>query len=369
MEKPIVMLHYCAYGVERSPNTQFDILRNNDMLASRYSFVTLDQPEAPRIHGHLRTIIELTRKIRQIHPHVVHIIGVKEGFHCVLAAWFAGCKKRILVTHGFAGVSQQNCIIRRAVFQWIIEPITLLLSTAVQCNSMYSYNQGIIKKFARNKRYAVYNFSELPKDMLSSDKSWRRIYKIDDDDFLVATIGNMHVGKGYDILTKVINSTAGNSRIKFVVIGDGGLRRSFEDDNRRYIISGKVICTGALLHSDAMQILSQADLFYLPTRFETFGMVFAEAGFCSKPSIGTELGAVREIIEDGETGYLVSLNDHESAQKYIAALSNDKPKCREMGQKANIRVSALFSSTRIAEEIADLYEKNPMCKGGSSKWW
>jgi glycosyltransferase involved in cell wall biosynthesis len=355
-KKPIIMLHYSGFGIERSPNTQFDILRKQKILTDKYSFITLNQTEEPRKHGHIKTIIELTREIRRVKPYAVHIIGVKEGFHCTVAAWLAGCNRRILVTHGFAGVSKKNSLVRRVLFQRIIEPITLILSTTVQCNSEFSYHQGVIRRFARNKRCVIYNFLTITEEMLSQNKNWRLQHHIDDNDFLIATIGNMHVGKGYDILTKVIIETADEQRLKYVVIGDGVLRNEFEEQNKKMISSEKLICTGSLSHTEAMEILSQSDLFYLPTRFETLGMVFAEAGFCSIPSIGTRTGAVPEIIENGLTGYLIQQDSVDEAVNHIMELAQDSMLCERYGHAANVKIETMFSQDKIALSIGNLYE-------------
>lgn len=358
IDKPIVMLHYSGFGTERSPNMQFDILRQNPLLREKYHFVTLNQAEPPKKHGHIKTILELRREIKRFSPYAVHIIGVKEGFHCVVAACLAGCKKRILVTHGFSGVSSVNNWARRFVFQYFIEPITLILSTQVQCNSMFSMSQSIIKRFAKRKSYLIYNFLNIPDSLLNKKKTWRKEHNIDDKEFIVITIGNMHLGKGYDILTQVIRKTytSNNSNVRFVVIGDGSYRQQFEYDNSDFVKSKKLICTGRLPYEDTISILSECNLFYLPTRFETLGMVFAEAGFCSIPSIGSNVGAVGEIIHNGETGYLLTQDDDETAAKIILELSSETEKCKKMGNEARKHIEKMFSSLEIAKQLMEKYD-------------
>lgn len=353
--KKVIMLHYSQYGKNRSPNNQFDYLRNNDYLKDRFDFITLNQNPLPSEIGHIESIKRLKADIEKVKPDAVHIIGVKEGFHCVIAAFLAGCKKRILITHGFAGLSGALSAKKRFFYRWIIEPITLLLSTKVQCNSEFSKSRQMIRLFAKRKSTVIYNFLE-PFE-INTDCAWRESHGIGADDFLVVTIGNMYSGKGYDVLEKVIRHYENDANVKFVIIGDGPLKESFDRQNCTEQNKSKVFSLGKLSHDDSMKILSEADVFYLPTRFETLGMVFAEAGYCSVPSIGTNVGAVPEIVKDGESGFLIEKDDYKAAVEKIEVLRNDRKLCSSMGIQAKKHIENMFSAQDAAERIEDLYNE------------
>ena len=348
-----VMVHYTQYGKERSPNNQAELIRTNEFLSEKCDFVILDQERLPREIGHLKSIIELKKKIKNEKPDIVHIIGIKEGFHCTIAALLAGCKKRILITHGFAGYSTTCNALNRFFYRWIIEPITLLLSTQVQCNSEFSRNQQMIRLFAKKKSHVIYNF--LHECNFSEERIWRKENQIDDNDFVVATIGNMHSGKGYDILTDIIKHFSDRENIKFVIMGDGALKKSFDESLNEEIAAKKVFSLGKVPHNKAMQILSECNVFVLPTRFETLGMVFAEAGQCGLPSVGTKVGAVGEIINDTETGYLTDVDDTEKMIEHIETLIANPLQCVQMGSAAKERVDKIFSAQACAEKIFELY--------------
>lgn len=348
-----VMVHYTQYGKERSPNNQAELIRTNEYLSEKCDFVILDQDRLPREIGHLKSITELKKKIKKENPDIIHIIGIKEGFHCTIAALLAGCKKRILITHGFAGYSSTCNALSRFFYRWIIEPITLLLSTRVQCNSEFSRKQQMIRLFAKKKSHVIYNF--LDKCEFSEEHIWRKGNGLDDKDFVVATIGNMHSGKGYDILTRIIKHFSDRENIKFVIMGDGTLKKSFDESLKEEIASKKVFSLGKVPHDRAIQILSECNVFVLPTRFETLGMVFAEAGQCGLPSVGTMVGAVGEIVKDSETGYLTDVNDTEKMIEHIETLIANPSLCKKMGNAAKAQVDKIFSSQSCAEKIFELY--------------
>lgn len=336
--------------MQRSPNDQQDLLRANRLLQEKYEFITLDQPGLPGQDGHIKAIKDLYKQIKETKPDIVHIIGVKEGFHCMIAAFLARSPKRIIITRGFAGLTPKLSPLKRFAFRWVIEPLILILSTYVHCNSYFSYNQQMIRLFAKHKRKVVYNFLNFMD--YNQEHVWRKSKGLDDNCFIIATVGNMHAGKGYDLLQKVINHFKDNNNIKFVTMGGGALKESFEADNTS---NENVFILGAVPHKQVIQIMSESNLFYLPTRFESLGMVFAEAGACGLPSIGTDVGAVNEIIEDGKTGYLLQLEDYRSAITRIEELYQNRSKCMKMGKEAKDKAFSMFSSDNVAKEIMDLY--------------
>jgi glycosyltransferase involved in cell wall biosynthesis len=271
----------------------------------------------------------------------------------MIAAVLAGCKRRIVITHGFEGLSKKNSILKRFFYRWVIEPMILLLATKVQCNSEFSRNQKMIRLFANQKSIIVYNFLE--PFIVDKNYIWRKQNNILADDFLIVTIGNMHTGKGYDVVGKVIEHYEESGKVKFVVIGNGSLKAWFDKKYKRQIEEHKVYSLGQLSHKDAMQILSESNLFFLPTRFETLGMVFAEAGYYGIPCIGTKIGAVSEMVKEGKTGYLIDVDDYEGAIKKINDLLYNRDILKELGANAVLHINEMFSVDKSACMIENLY--------------
>src|SRR5690625_7901351 len=67
-------------------------------------------------------------------------------------------------------------------------------------------------------------------------------------------------------------------------------------------------------------LISISDLLLLMSEQESFGLVILEAIACEVPSIGTNVGGIPEVINHGETGYLVELGDITSAAQYAIHL-------------------------------------------------
>ena len=94
-----------------------------------------------------------------------------------------------------------------------------------------------------------------------------------------------------------------------------------------------------------------------PSRWaEPFGLVIIEAMLQGKPVIGANHGGITDIIEDGETGYLVEPRDVESLQDRLKKLSDDVELRGQMGTKARESVKR-FDVDIVIGQIEALYEE------------
>lgn len=92
-------------------------------------------------------------------------------------------------------------------------------------------------------------------------------------------------------------------------------------------------------------------VFCLPTRREPFGIVFIEAMRYSLPIIGTNIGAIPELIVDGDSGYLIQINDVEYLASLLIALLLDPAKCELMGQRGFENYRKRFSMDVVSSAL------------------
>jgi alpha-maltose-1-phosphate synthase len=96
---------------------------------------------------------------------------------------------------------------------------------------------------------------------------------------------------------------------------------------------------------------AEASLFVMPSLYEPFGVVFAEAMAHRLPCIGTRNCAMPEIIEDGKTGYLVPVNDPEALAERIIHLLVRPDLIRDMGNAGYRRYCNHFTWDHVAERV------------------
>jgi glycosyltransferase involved in cell wall biosynthesis len=98
-----------------------------------------------------------------------------------------------------------------------------------------------------------------------------------------------------------------------------------------------------------------ADVVCSPSLAESFGLVFAEAALMAKPVVAAKTGAAPEIIQDGESGYLIQPKDSkELAMKLHSLIEHDGLR-ESMGIRGRAYALKKFTFSRFMKEIEDLY--------------
>jgi glycosyltransferase involved in cell wall biosynthesis len=100
-----------------------------------------------------------------------------------------------------------------------------------------------------------------------------------------------------------------------------------------------------------------ADVFLFPSALEGFGLSLAEAMSCGKPVVAFDNSSISEVVERGQTGFLVESGDRsEFVRKTALLLENDSLRA-EMGCRARERVERLFRWERAAQQTLDVYRQ------------
>ena len=129
-----------------------------------------------------------------------------------------------------------------------------------------------------------------------------------DDHFYIGSIGRLVALKGYSFLLRAFKLfQERHPASKLILIGDGPLKGRLERETRQLGIADQVLLPGFI--ENARHLVSQFDLFVLPSRYDAFGRVLLEAMQHDVPVIGTDLYGIAEVIEHEVNGLLVPYND------------------------------------------------------------
>ncbi len=143
----------------------------------------------------------------------------------------------------------------------------------------------------------------------------------------VVFLGRLTEEKGFADLLEAWDASLG----QLIVVGDGPLRAEADERARR---DSSVKVLGGLPWAECMEVLRSARAVVVPARsYETFGLVVIEAFAHGVPVVASRIGALAELVDDGETGALVAPGDTETLRKALGLLT-ERATSVTFGQRA-----------------------------------
>jgi glycogen synthase len=119
-------------------------------------------------------------------------------------------------------------------------------------------------------------------------------------------------------------------------------------------IADRVTVTGPLPRSDVLREFRNANAFVLPSRFDSFPVVLLEAMASGLPVVASRVGAVPEVVGDGESGLLVESDNVEALRAAVARLARDEALRARLGEEGRRRVEQ-YSWTRLGPRYAAMF--------------
>lgn len=146
-----------------------------------------------------------------------------------------------------------------------------------------------------------------------------------------------------------------NLDIELTIVGGGPRRPALERRAERLGVSDRVSFTGALGNDEVLERYAEADLFCLPSFAEGLPFVLMEAMAMELPVVTTRIAGIPELVEDGESGFLVSPGRSDQLADAIERLAADPDLRRRMGEAGRSKVAAEFNLDESARALRDLF--------------
>jgi glycosyltransferase involved in cell wall biosynthesis len=203
---------------------------------------------------------------------------------------------------------------------------------------------------------AVANLADLPPP---NDELAQRLRA--DPRFKAMVAGRMTHQKGVDLLAETIRLLAGKDphlSEKLAVYLAGSARTPPLVEEAAHDQPSLVQNLGVLPREMFASFLSSADAVLVPSRYESFGMIAAEAQSLSKPVIATDITGLREIVVDGQTGLLLRAWDaveFAAAIEQLMSLRSARPeRWAQMQQAAQTHYASLLSPEQESAQFEEL---------------
>nr|QNO46305.1 D-inositol-3-phosphate glycosyltransferase [Methanosarcinales archaeon ANME-2c ERB4] len=271
-----------------------------------------------RIVNYIFTQIKISYEVLLINKNVTHwlfFLGGPPLALPMLSAKLAGKDVSLI----FAGsdietVKAESIILSKLVE--ILVKINLTLS-----NHIIIYSSNLIKEWGlekyKNKIYIAHEHF-LDFNMLKVRK------KLDERENLVGYIGRLSEEKGVLKFVKTIPEIIKEKDdLKFLIGGEGQLQDKIEKYLSKKKINNKVKLAGWIPHNELPDYLNKLKLVVIPSYTEGLPNLMLEAMACGTPVLATPVGAIPDVIKDGETGFIMKNNSPECiAENVVRALEH-----------------------------------------------
>lgn len=169
----------------------------------------------------------------------------------------------------------------------------------------------------------------------------------------VATVAMLRPEKGLVRLVEAAAIVTRSARARFVIWGEGSLRRELQALIARLGLTGVVEMPGATREPE--KALRQCQIFVLPSLSEASSNVVLEAMATGLPVVATRVGGTPALVEDGRSGLLVPPDSPEALARAILKLLRAPVVAAEMGAQARSRVLTEFGIDRMLERMDTFY--------------
>ena len=174
------------------------------------------------------------------------------------------------------------------------------------------------------------------------------------DDFLWLAVGRLEPVKDYPTLLLAMERAP--KRTHLVVLGDGPQLSELLEMTEKLGLRERVHFLG--FDPDVRNWMQAADGFVLASRYEGLPMVLLECGACGVPAVATNVAGTREVIVNGETGWLACADGADALAAVMARLMRvPAAERRSMGERARQLVVKRFSLETVLERWETLYEE------------
>lgn len=190
------------------------------------------------------------------------------------------------------------------------------------------------------------------------------------DNIEILFVGRLEYRKGIDIIFECIPYICKKyNNVIFRFCGDNTINMpNSETTYKDYFLSKynefseRVIFEGYISDEEIIDRYSNCDIFIAPSRFESFGLIFLEAMIFSKPVIGTNIGGIPEVVENGVSGILIENENSEDLKNALIKLIENKDIRENMGKNGRRIYEEKFTAEIMANKFIDYYKNILSCR-------
>ncbi len=366
---PALHVTYLARGLaERGYETTLvagDVGRGEESMAfvaERAGVEIVSLPGLSRELSPLRdalAAVRLAHLIRRLRPDVVHTHTAKAGAVGRAAALLAG-PRRPVVVHTFHGhvlrgyFGRAGTLLFRAIETILVRGTDRLVAVSPEVR-----DELVALGVAPADRFSVIRLGIELEPRVSFDgdvAEVRRRHGIAAGSFVVGWFGRMTaVKRTDDLLTVLAALHARGVDALLLLVGDGDDRERLEQRAHELGLARSCLFLG--YQEDVAPWYAVCDAVVLTSASEGTPVTIIEALAAGRAVVATRVGGVPDVVDDGETGFLVPPGDTEALAERLETLARDPGRRAEMGETGRRRVLRRYAVERLVDDVDALYRE------------
>lgn len=287
------------------------------------------------------------RLIRESRIRVIHTHHFTQLFFAALPARWAGA--RIIHTEHEFFSYLQNPFHRR-----LIRPLSRFCERmTVVGPEIADYFVGTIG-LPEQRVTVVPNGVDIPKFDCGREAA-RAEFGLSPRDIVIGTVGRLEPEKDQATLLEAFRQIKGESRsLRLLIVGDGSVAGELKAHAERIGISDRTLFLG--YRRDIPKLLAAMDVFVLSSIREGLPISLIEAMAARRPVVSSDIGSVKDLVQDGQNGILVSPRDAAAFGKVLQRLVETAELRERLGEAGRRTVEASFSLPVMIRTYEGLYQ-------------
>ena len=288
----------------------------------------------------LKTISKLSKVIKEYSPNVIHT-----HLNALRYVGMATIGKKIKIVHTIHSMAYREAgrklkPLYKHFFKKKVIPVALSEIVEKSVFDFYKFDRSKIKV------PIVLNGSNLNKCIVKSD------YEIKGDSIDIVHVGRFTDVKNHRGLIEAFNLLHDKyPKCRLSLLGDGELKAEIEKEVLNRQLNNSVEFMG--VQSNVYPILSNADIFVLPSKVEGIPITLIEAMGTGLPIVATNVGGIPDMLKNEESALLTDVEPEKIANA-LERLSRDVGLRKKLGENAK-KQAYKFSSEKMAEEYLKIY--------------
>ncbi|WHZ20903.1 MAG: hypothetical protein OJF47_000015 [Nitrospira sp.] len=288
----------------------------------------------------LRVPFRLREVLGLVRPHVIHVHGGRAAFFLALSG---SVVPSIYTVHGF------HFVHKPFPSRWLaIGAERLALNRANHVIFVSQFDQNLAKTYrllsGHTSNGVIRNGISCPSEAVGTQGRGR----------FIGFVGRLEPQKDPLLFVDSVGELPG---YRAVIIGTGSLETAVRKEIQRKRLGDRVMMLGGLTHEETMKAMQDLQLVVMTSRWEGLPLLPLEAMRMGIPVVATDVGGVREIIEDGKSGILAPVRTSTAIALAVKRVCENDSLRASLVKEAHARANEMFSEEAMLSEVRMVYER------------